>query len=549
MPRSAVPRVWPVTAALLGAALVVVTAACGGDAPSSPRSVAPIPSSAVRSAVDNGFIKHLATLPLQSQALTSSAIASVVQETPVARMVLKYLIECALPSEAPPVVVAAGGEDLTFYGQLGLAPHWAQGPCDVECQEWVSACLLARSNYYGVKVGIYMTGPHPALAADAAIADYPVEEGAFFGNVFEEPSREYSCRGEGVDPLMLTFRVCAQPGGLCGQGWVGACGATDGDTGLAAAAIACEPKSHPDYYSRCYNRGRAPSSGFPEASHSYERVITVRLHKTGFSPRCGGSPWPKDAPPPADPFAGNLCPAAQASCAGMACVNDDGCRDLDLVCAVHGGERPTCMAGCTNGTASSEAAQCGGEGSTCLTFGLGAAATSRCTRQCNPSVPAGAPGACPPWQVCTGYWLSKSPSFVPDKPGCAPFCRDDGDCNPGHFCNPRGATCGPPPNPAGLADGMPCAMPAVGADNPCRGLCYPIGPTPQQGICGSLLNAALTTSCPDEPAKMYPLGKMGQDALVMCLYRHCVSDSDCQSPLVCRADPGTPKLCQYPLGT
>jgi hypothetical protein len=77
------------------------------------------------------------------------------------------------------------------------------GVCDESCQRWVSACVLARTNAYGVHVQISMRVPGSApqgaslgrqrqfAAIEAAVAptqselnDYNTREGAYYGNIF-----------------------------------------------------------------------------------------------------------------------------------------------------------------------------------------------------------------------------------------------------------------------------------------------------------------------------------------------------------------------------
>jgi hypothetical protein len=73
------------------------------------------------------------------------------------------------------------------------------GQCDESCQRWVSACVLARTNAYGVHVNISMRAPANAPQAikdalavsdverngdDAGTAGYTLREGAYYGNIF-----------------------------------------------------------------------------------------------------------------------------------------------------------------------------------------------------------------------------------------------------------------------------------------------------------------------------------------------------------------------------
>ena len=44
---------------------------------------------------------------------------------------------------------------------IALAREWGvdQGSCSESCQRWISACLLARTNYWGRPVSISLRGP------------------------------------------------------------------------------------------------------------------------------------------------------------------------------------------------------------------------------------------------------------------------------------------------------------------------------------------------------------------------------------------------------
>ncbi len=102
----------------------------------------------------------------------------------------------------------------------------ASGRCDESCQRWVSACVLARTNAYGVTVDISMRAPEdaPQAVKDALrvtpdeAAAYPLQEGAFYGNLFAStpvnppPSPTYT--GPDTGPVMATpvLTACAGPG-------------------------------------------------------------------------------------------------------------------------------------------------------------------------------------------------------------------------------------------------------------------------------------------------------------------------------------------------
>jgi hypothetical protein len=70
---------------------------------------------------------------------------------------------------------------------------WGSGKCDESCQRWVSACVLARTNAYGVHVPISIRAPSTAPQAvkdalevtPAERLDFSLLEGAFYGNIFQ----------------------------------------------------------------------------------------------------------------------------------------------------------------------------------------------------------------------------------------------------------------------------------------------------------------------------------------------------------------------------
>lgn len=129
----------------------------------------------------------------------------------------EYVVECAL-GEGESVAKVVGGVTMEFEGALGLAPQWRTGACDVDCQEWVSACVLARTNVSGQAVMLWLQADHPAIGTDSN-PDFPSYEASFFGNLFAASNQEYMCPGPLVGPLLaqLEGRTCSNVvGGWCG---------------------------------------------------------------------------------------------------------------------------------------------------------------------------------------------------------------------------------------------------------------------------------------------------------------------------------------------
>src|SRR5262249_62198239 len=112
-------------------------------------------------------------------------------------------------------------ERFTFQGQMGLAPRWLSEAMTSREERWVSACLLARVNYFGKRVIISMRAtllPVPALeASDDEQQTFSIFEGGFFGNLFLPNPVTYACQGERTlaqaeDPI-LQDRICTQETG------------------------------------------------------------------------------------------------------------------------------------------------------------------------------------------------------------------------------------------------------------------------------------------------------------------------------------------------
>ena len=122
----------------------------------------------------------------------------------------RYMVECALPANQS-ISKTVNGQTIVLSGLLGLAPEWKTHECDQDCQEWVSACLLARTNVSGETVQIYVAGDHEALGSTPP-AD-TVLEAAFYGNLFEDPEGKYLCKGSA-----LSVVAARRDGRTCSSG-------------------------------------------------------------------------------------------------------------------------------------------------------------------------------------------------------------------------------------------------------------------------------------------------------------------------------------------
>ncbi len=205
-----------------------------------------------------------------------------IKDNPSVRQLLQYIYECAMPGTRPdgssfattldphngavtcdtgtpcaesfytcqiPEGATEGTCEVPLKGGIGLGINanqstwWESGQCDETCQRWVSACVLARTNAYGVRVEISMRVPNdapPAIQQALAVrvdetfdekALFPTREGAFYGNIFattpmiDRPGFTgdeigpiqntpvfFACAGRGSNIPDITKRFCSSQG-------------------------------------------------------------------------------------------------------------------------------------------------------------------------------------------------------------------------------------------------------------------------------------------------------------------------------------------------
>ena len=135
------------------------------------------------------------------------------------RDLVKYIVSCALPAgqsvsfAALPIPKSLIKFKFTFPGEIGMAPEWATGACDENCQRWISACVLARVNAYGVSVQINLYGNNAAISGLILLKPKgigPLEtlysEGIFYGNIFRIYPVLASCQSpNAVEMLLMLF--------------------------------------------------------------------------------------------------------------------------------------------------------------------------------------------------------------------------------------------------------------------------------------------------------------------------------------------------------
>jgi hypothetical protein len=146
---------------------------------------------------------------LVASALTSSALSATSlsalrspgADGDLSRQFVAYAVGCALtPSQSFSFSWTDSSSVVhneTYWGLLGLVPTWSSQPLSVNGQQWVSACLASRVNWYGVPVLISSRGNNAELSkkvtTDNEIMTYTHEEGAFWGNLFTVSPAVYTC--------------------------------------------------------------------------------------------------------------------------------------------------------------------------------------------------------------------------------------------------------------------------------------------------------------------------------------------------------------------
>jgi hypothetical protein len=204
------------------------------------------------------------------------------------RELLTYMARCALKSDQS-LTATYDSVTYTFPGQLGLAHDWLTKPLtDLKKQTWVSACLLAHVNGYGVGVPISLRGAHPALlASEAEKAEYSVQEAAFYGNVFEADinaeAQFYSCAGSGLrdqcgaEPEAFRPQRSCVDALSCALAFSGIC-----KDPVIRAGNSCKAATATGY-ADCLDAQSDNAGKFPSGAIDYKEVITVYLRPAEFN--------------------------------------------------------------------------------------------------------------------------------------------------------------------------------------------------------------------------------------------------------------------------
>lgn len=180
------------------------------------------------------------------------------------RTQIRYIVRCALPATSSITKKDQYGTSYTFNGLLGMAPAWQNNACDTNCQEQVSACLLAHINTAGIHVPLWIVAQHPAVGWGQD-PEFPNQEGAFFGNLFVPGAH-------GTDPTKEPMYYCT-----------GAKYNVNAPQGRVGGTQSSPPYVNPfgSSYASCSGASRCAPADYPNQTHGFKacngwnNVVTV----------------------------------------------------------------------------------------------------------------------------------------------------------------------------------------------------------------------------------------------------------------------------------
>lgn len=169
---------------------------------------------------------------LNPNALSSAAMSAL--QAPdaggdLSRQLMRYVVSCALDSTQSFSFTWTDSSSVshptTYPGLLGVAPSWISAPLGTAAQQWVSACLASRVNWYEIPVTLSSRGGLGALGLGLGeIAAFPTEDGAFWGNLFTSSPAVFACNNpSAASHARSLLRDCAV-GHLDAQGVPQECG-------------------------------------------------------------------------------------------------------------------------------------------------------------------------------------------------------------------------------------------------------------------------------------------------------------------------------------
>lgn len=222
-------------------------------------------------ALNSLALNGIALNSMDPQSLT--AIQDPGSQGTLARAFLRYAIGCAFePSQSFSFTwTDATGvvHPETYHGELGVVPEWATGPLDYFGQRMVSACVVARVNYYESPVLISLRSAVPPLHYPSAEerAAFPHFEGAFWGNLWGAAPAIYACyKSDTVAHSRGLTRECAA-GHVREDGTIEECGMIDI---VGPCEKFCSIQNGDPYYHGCVDPLKAGKS-------TSQMIITTAL--------------------------------------------------------------------------------------------------------------------------------------------------------------------------------------------------------------------------------------------------------------------------------
>jgi len=205
--------------------------------------------------------------PLSWSTLTLNGLnlelASNTTNTTIVKEIMPFLVSCALNATSTWTSIFEDGLSVQWAGELGLAPGLASNFMNQQEQGWVSGCLLARVNYFGKHIELSLRNTPEIIIDDSIeLTDYPVFEGAFFGNLFSNDAfLNYACQGEPEAQALLEspdrkWRICTDSDNPCNMIVLGSCNDV------------CQNYTVNAGYSNCVAEGQ-----------TYNQIINVFLQK------------------------------------------------------------------------------------------------------------------------------------------------------------------------------------------------------------------------------------------------------------------------------
>nr|HEX4318779.1 hypothetical protein [Kofleriaceae bacterium] len=153
--------------------------------------------------------------------LTAKAVNPYAQTTD-GQQYLTYLIGCALASNQSITVTVGLAKNVVIPGVMGLTSAWTTRALTAQERQYVSACVMSRTNYFGDPISISDRGNWNGLQlTQQEYNQYGVEEGVFFGDILNGSANAYMHACIGVDQAIddtqsdLPYRKCATGTSYC----------------------------------------------------------------------------------------------------------------------------------------------------------------------------------------------------------------------------------------------------------------------------------------------------------------------------------------------